>query len=192
MTTFLDFSGLTRFYNQLKQYIKQSDWSQTSDTEIDFIKNKPSVSVSGSTLYLTGFGSGSGGGSGGGSDSNWGTYTGTLTIGSYGDPSQQYNSVIGFVNDGYAACGSMSPATYNGEIITELAVVYGGGQWMRNASSHPPAGTLTLSATQNIIEDISVTFDVSGQGSSDDASLYIFLSDHVGETVTVTYVPTSS
>jgi len=188
MSAFLDFSGLTRFYNQLKQYIKQSDWSQTSDTEIDFIKNKPSVSVSGSTLYLTGFGSGSGGGS----DSSWDTYTGTMTIGSYGDTTQQYNCVIGFVNDGYAACGSMSPATYNGEIITELAIVYGTGQWMRNASSHPPAGTLTLSATQNLIEDISVTFSTDGQRSSDDASLYLFLSSHVGETVTVTYVPASS
>jgi len=58
-STFLDFTGLSRFLDHLKVLITQSNWQQTDSTEMEYIKNKPTISVSGQTLVMNGWGNSS-------------------------------------------------------------------------------------------------------------------------------------
>lgn len=54
-SAFLDFTGLSRFLDHLKVLITQSDWQQADSSEMDYIRNKPTISVSGQTLVLNGW-----------------------------------------------------------------------------------------------------------------------------------------
>ena len=58
-STFLDFTGLSHFLDHLKVLITQSNWQQTDSTEMEYIKNKPTISVSGQTLVMNGWGNSS-------------------------------------------------------------------------------------------------------------------------------------
>ena len=54
-SAFLDLSGLSHFLDKLRLLIVQSDWQQSNSSEMDYIRNKPTISVDGTTLVLTGW-----------------------------------------------------------------------------------------------------------------------------------------
>lgn len=54
-STFLDITGLSHFLDKLRLLIVQSDWAQTDNEEMDFIKNKPTISVDEQTLVFNGW-----------------------------------------------------------------------------------------------------------------------------------------
>lgn len=55
-SAFLDLTGLSHFLDKLKLLIVQSDWAKTDSSDMAFIQNKPTISVEGQTLVLTGWG----------------------------------------------------------------------------------------------------------------------------------------
>lgn len=54
-SAFLDLPGLSHFLDKLRLLIVQSDWQQFDSAEMDYIRNKPTISVDGTTLVLTGW-----------------------------------------------------------------------------------------------------------------------------------------
>lgn len=54
-SAFLDITGLSHFLDKLRLLIVQSDWAQADTEEMDFIKNKPTISVDEQTLILNGW-----------------------------------------------------------------------------------------------------------------------------------------
>lgn len=248
-SAFLDFTGLSRFLDHLKVLITQSDWQQTDSSEMDYIKNKPTVSVSGQTLIMNGWGasantctvtfmmndgtqtvydtqtviSGNGvsalatnptrtdysfGGwyedSAGTTAFNFSTpitadktlyakwttqssgSSGTITIGSYGDTSNMYSCIVGFVSPtsfaGYAACGSISPTVYESSPITILALQYGHVEFSTVAENRTLYGTLHI-GTQS--------FTLSAGTTSNQATptQMQYLINNIGNTLNWSFTP---
>ncbi len=250
-SAFLDFTGLSRFLDHLKVLITQSDWQQSDSSEMDYIRNKPTVSVSGQTLVLTGWGNNSTGTSytvtfmlndgtqtvydtqtvtsgntasvpatnptrtdysfnGWYEDSagttafnfstpitanktlyaKWTTQSsgssGTITLGSYGDTSDMYGCIVGFVSStgryNYAACGNISPTAYESSPISIMALVYSGLEFSTVAEDRSLNGNLVI-GTQ--------VFTLSaGMANQVTTTQMQYLINNIGNTLNWSFAPT--
>jgi uncharacterized repeat protein (TIGR02543 family) len=111
---------------------------------------------------------------------NLGNYSGQITVGSYGDTTSAYSSVVGYSTGGV---GNLTSTSWGDFTIADLGIMYGkfglslNGQYLEYAKSCI-TGTLTIGTC-------SVALSEGKMGNSDTETLRAYLVEHIGEILNV-------